>query len=128
MTKVTKINLRHDCDGFTLTEMAIVLAIISVILAGIWSLVQAGWETQRRQQASDEITTIVSNVRGYYSGLSGVPYSANSLATTLLPNGTIPGYLQRSAGASCTAGPSATLFQYPPIPRSIGALGAGSRP
>jgi prepilin-type N-terminal cleavage/methylation domain-containing protein len=98
MNKITKINLCHKRDGFTLTELAIVLAIISVILAGVWSMVQIGWENQRRQQACDEITIVVNNVRGYYSGQSGVPYSANSLATALLPNGTIPGYLQRGAG------------------------------
>jgi prepilin-type N-terminal cleavage/methylation domain-containing protein len=93
--------------GFSLTEVAIVMGVMGMILAGIWGLVGRGWESQKQQQASDQIRAIVGNVRSYYSGQAGIPYSANSLATTLLANGTIPANMQRNPGTTCTSAPCA---------------------
>jgi prepilin-type N-terminal cleavage/methylation domain-containing protein len=96
--------------GFSLTEVAIVMGVMAIILAGVWGLVSRGWESQKQQQASDQIRTVVGNVRSYYAGQAGVPYSVNSvnsLAATLLANGAIPANMQRNPGTSCTPAPCA---------------------
>ena len=94
-------------SGFTLAETTIVMGVIGIILAGVWGIVQTGWENQKRQQASDSMTIVVNNMRGFYAGQLGAPYSSNSLATTLLTNGVIPSSMQRNPSSTCTAAPCA---------------------
>jgi prepilin-type N-terminal cleavage/methylation domain-containing protein len=89
--------------GFTLTEVAIVMGVIGIILAGLWAVISSGWETTHRQQASDEITIVTGNVRNYYSGQIGMPNAGyDSISSNLLSVGTIPGYMQRASTSGCT--------------------------
>lgn len=54
--------------GYTLTEMSIVLAVAGLIMAGIWGIASVVREKIRREQAIDQIITVVQKTREYYLG------------------------------------------------------------
>ncbi len=92
--------------GFSVMEVALVLGISGTLLAGIWSAASAAWEYARRQEALDQITAIVTNVRGYYAGQLGVaPLAYTSLTAGLMQAGVIPAYVQRNPATGCTNPP-----------------------
>ena len=64
--------LRHtgpekNTKGFTLTEIAIVLGIIGLILGAIWTAAAAVYQNQRVAHANTAILQIVQAVRGLYA-------------------------------------------------------------
>jgi prepilin-type N-terminal cleavage/methylation domain-containing protein len=65
-------------QGFSLTEFAIVLGIVGVILGGFWSVHQITRENARREQMFEEVQLLVANMRSYFmslpsSQISGAP-------------------------------------------------------
>jgi prepilin-type N-terminal cleavage/methylation domain-containing protein len=60
-------------SGFTLTELAIVLGIIGVILGGIWSAQSAVRQSQKIDKSHQQILTLVQNIRSLY-GTHGTFY------------------------------------------------------
>lgn len=91
--------------GFTLTEVAVVFTVITIVLGGIWWLAGMARENIKRQQALEEIITIVSNVRAAYSSTTGIPASgANTLTPQLALQGSIPSYIIRTPTTSNVSG------------------------
>jgi type II secretory pathway pseudopilin PulG len=110
--------------GFSLTELAIVMAAFGLILAGIWPLIALGQETARREQAFDQIQITVANVRGYYGGQAGMPNSGGpALTAQLLANAAIPSYMQRTTTSTCT-NPNNLCADSPWGPNSSGVVDA----
>lgn len=64
--------------GFTLTEIAIVLGIIGLILGAIWAAASAVYNNLRTSRAQQEILTVAQNIRAMYATQSTV----DSAATT----------------------------------------------
>lgn len=94
---------RRPVRGLSLTELAVVLAAVGVLFGGIWAMVHSVWEYYEREKAVEEVTTIVGNVRSYYTGQVGVPHSGDAAMTSaLIGLGVIPGSAQRSNTATCT--------------------------
>src|SRR5271168_1816583 len=58
--------------GFTLTEIAIVLGIIGLILGAIWVAAAAVYNNLRTSRATTELLTIAQNVRATYATSSTV--------------------------------------------------------
>jgi type II secretory pathway pseudopilin PulG len=54
--------------AFTLTELAIVLGIMSIILGAIWVAAGAVYENNRTARASEEVMQIISGFRSIYGG------------------------------------------------------------
>jgi prepilin-type N-terminal cleavage/methylation domain-containing protein len=72
--------------GFTLTELAIVLGVISVVIAGIFSIAEPNKDVARVQDALNRMTVITSNMGGLLQ--SGWGMGANPCKSyPPLPNG-----------------------------------------
>lgn len=63
--------------GFTLTEIAIVLGIVGLILGAIWVAAAAVYNNLRVSKATTELLTIVQNVRALYATSSVVDPTAD---------------------------------------------------
>ena len=49
--------------GFSMTELAIVMAIMGIILGALWSLVAVVRENIKRDETLEQLTVIVDNIR-----------------------------------------------------------------
>ena len=93
--------------GFNLTELTIVLGVVGFVLGLIWLAASTTWEMARREQASEIVSTIVNNVRVYYTGQASIPFTGagvDTLVPQFFSKGVIPNALQRrqSTTATCT--------------------------
>ena len=80
--------------GFTLTEIAIVLGIIGLILGAIWTAASSVYSNQRVNHANTALMQIVSGIRSLYAtsgsdtGMTITSlYAANALPTDLSATG-----------------------------------------
>src|ERR1700685_3788359 len=79
--------------GFTLTEIAIVLGIIGLILGAIWVAAAAVYTNMRVARSSQELLQITQAVRSLYatSTTTGVTTGDGSpMTTSLIPAGVFP--------------------------------------
>ena len=79
--------------GFTLVELAIVLAVISLMLGGLWRLMNSGNTQLRDQSSADQQKQLIAAVQGYLNTSEGLAYVTNlaSGGTALLPLPTVNG-------------------------------------
>src|SRR5882762_1552401 len=63
--------------GFTLTEIAIVLGIVGLILGAIWVAAAAVYSNLRTSKATTELLNIVQNVRALYATAGAVSPQAD---------------------------------------------------
>src|SRR5690349_11023145 len=63
--------------GFTLTEIAIVLGIVGLILGAIWVAAAAVYNNLRTSKGTTELLTVVQNVRALYATSGLVDQNAN---------------------------------------------------
>ncbi|MDP9126808.1 MAG: prepilin-type N-terminal cleavage/methylation domain-containing protein [Pseudomonadota bacterium] len=93
--------------GFTLTEIAIVLGIVGLILGAIWVAAAAVYNNLRTSKATTELLTIVQNVRAMYATSSTVdpaatmPFTAvavNTAPATYIAAGVFPADMVNAAG------------------------------
>jgi len=64
---------RHSHTGFTLIELAIVLAIIGVIIGGVWYYAAQTLNKMKQEKMQDEITQIIQNSRQVFSSANTAP-------------------------------------------------------
>jgi hypothetical protein len=83
---------KNSLCAFSLVETTIVLALLGLILSGIWGLIRQGWEVSHQELAIGEVITIVNNIRGYYSSQAGVGSGVNT--KTLYNAGVYPKGMQ----------------------------------
>jgi len=57
--------------GFTLIELAIVLAVTSLLTAGLWRMMSSGNTQLRDQAAADQHNDLINAVRGYLASTDG---------------------------------------------------------
>lgn len=98
--------LQKSKKGFTLTEIAIVLGIIGLILGAIWTAAAAVYNNQRVAHANTAIVQITQGVRALYATSNTTGYAAATLITdTLRSAGAIPADLTASGTANLANGP-----------------------
>jgi len=83
---------RQKNRGFTLVELAIVLAVASLLFAGLWRLMASGNTQLRDQAAADQHKQLIEAVKSF---LSSTPAGSNFRTSTVSPGNTgqltIPG-------------------------------------
>ncbi len=88
------INLKQNraAKGFTLTEAAIVLGIVGLILGAIWVAAAAVYTNMRVETANKQLLSIVQNVRSLYASSTSMDdASMQSLAAAgVFPSDTSP--------------------------------------
>ena len=78
--------------GFTLTELAIVLGVIGIILGAVWGAAANVYANHRVTQAVQQITTIVGSMNGLFvqgtipSPGGGQPLSALAAHAGIIPS------------------------------------------
>jgi prepilin-type N-terminal cleavage/methylation domain-containing protein len=72
--------------GFTLIELAIVLGVFAVIVAGIWMVVAVVYENVHQYQANRQIQTMVQNIRQLQQRITHFDTSNLSELTASLDN------------------------------------------
>ena len=99
--------------GFTLTEIAIVLGIIGLILGAIWTAAAAVYNNQRVAHANTAILQLVQGIRTLYANSS----SAAGLTTAnLITARAVPSDLVNAAGTGLVGPwPNSTLAVYIPV-------------
>src|ERR1700677_388286 len=70
--------------GFTLTEIAIVLGIIGLILGAIWTAAAAVYNNQRIAHANTAILQTAQGVRSLYANATSTGYATATDVTTML--------------------------------------------
>src|SRR5882724_9489334 len=97
------LNFQHRRRGFSMTELAIVMGVIMVIVSGIWASLGMGRQSASLQQQYEQIQIVVNNVRGYYAGQVGLPAAVDTAITSnLITIKAIPADMQRTAISTCT--------------------------
>lgn len=110
-------------SGFTLTEIAIVLGVMGIVLSGIWTAASVVHRKRLVTQAAQQALAIVSNIRALYAGRQSFPYAAfthKNITAALVHAGAFP--------AECFTGKGDTTPKTPwgtPI-TVVAASGAGS--
>lgn len=64
---------KHRRCGYTLTEIAIVLAVSGVVFGGIWTAANSAWQGYRASSAIRQIGVVLGNVRDRYAAISSWP-------------------------------------------------------
>jgi prepilin-type N-terminal cleavage/methylation domain-containing protein len=110
--------LRKRKRGFTLTEIAIVLGIIGLILGAIWVAAAAVYNNLRISKATTQLLVITQNMRSMYATSSAVDTGSDmtTVGTTCVALGAATTYAQAGifpadtvvglpAGPVCVNGP-----------------------
>lgn len=95
---------RHAQHGFTLTELAIVIGIIGLLLGGVWVAAVSVQKNSRNSQAAQDILTMVANLRSTFMAIntftSGTDFDATK---NMITAGVIPNDLVTSTTAATNA-------------------------
>ena len=89
--------------AYSLTELAIVLGVMGVVLASIWATASAAWEASRREQTLEIVTTIANNIHASnYPSLSFASGGVDYYVPLFFKQGIIPNSVQRRATSGCS--------------------------
>lgn len=86
--------------GFSLTELAIVLAVVGSVIGGIWALAANANQKAKERQIANQILTTVTNIRSYYQGQAGIAGDFATITNNLLRRGVIPAEMIRDRAAA----------------------------
>ena len=62
---------RNRAAGFTLTEMAIVLGVVGVLVAGLWNLISGASQQARDESAASQQSQLIAAVKGFLFSSDG---------------------------------------------------------
>ena len=111
---MTKIASQRATRGFTLTEIAIVLGIIGIILGAIWAAAAMVYENNRTKEAREQTLAIINNWRSIYGSRkvdvagTGTDITQLTVNNTFAPSEMIP--VAGTSGGCAAGGSAATCF------------------
>jgi len=65
---------RHNQAGFTLTEMAIVLGVVGILVAGLWNLISGANQQARDEAAASQQGQLITAVKAFLFSADGQNY------------------------------------------------------
>lgn len=80
----------RDMRGFTLTEAAIVLGIVGLILGAIWAAASAVYDNMKSKRANEEILQVVQAVRSLFASTNTTGSLNGSILTSIITSGVFP--------------------------------------
>lgn len=83
----------QDQSGFNLIETTIVLMIVGLVISGVWMAGATVWNNMRKNDLTQQLMLIVTNVRNIYSGQSSL---ADMTPETLISAGAFPSDMLRN--------------------------------
>ncbi len=99
--------LGRSISGFTLLEATIVLAILGIVVAGIWIASAGAINAQKKKRLAEDVLTTVANIRDYVKNID-IP-AGKSLTTADIQNlGLFPADVVRNG---VTINPYSGIFQ-----------------
>lgn len=108
------------CRGYSMIELAIVLAVAGVVIGGVWLAVSGGNAKAKTIEAVGQIVILNKNIRGFYQKQACVAVTGDVTPVMLGANPpVIPREMILGGGA---VSPWAQAFQV----RGIGAAGCGT--
>ena len=110
---------RRASGAFTLTEIAIVLGIIGIILGAIWVAASAVYENNRTARASAQVQLIIGGFRSIYGNRRVDIANETDITPLAINNQFMPADMMVPVGTSCSA-----PMQYASVYTS-GACGLG---
>jgi len=108
---VRKRPFKSFVGAFSLVETAIVLALIGIILSGLWGVISQGYMNTKVELSAEELNILVNNIRAYYSSGTGVPAVVSTHAERLALHAAhaIPGEMDDSSASYCPLGGNVCL-------------------
>lgn len=103
--------------GYSLTELAVVMAVAAVILGGIWGLANTAFEKARRSQMVDTVTYTVGKIRSFYQSQARIGAGDFAVLTDalirqdLLPREIVPNWNNTGGALQTALTPWQTAFQ-----------------
>lgn len=91
--------MKQRNTGFTLTEIAIVLAIVGIILGAIWVAAKSVLDASRTNQAIQDISTMATNMRSVFAAQTQFTISDDQ-TSAMISAGVVPNNLLVSGGTS----------------------------
>lgn len=101
--------------GFTLTELAIVLGVAGIVLAGIWTAASMVYENNRVKTASTEVLQIVNNWRSVYTSRAMDQGNGTDITPISIQNNFIPQEMLRPGNTTQAFSPwggQVAVFSY----------------
>jgi type II secretory pathway pseudopilin PulG len=100
----TDVRVSRRFRGFTMTETAIVLGVVGIVLGGIWVAAGSVMRNGRTKQAVQDIVSMASNIRATYMATNSFSISGNQTAA-MITAGIVPSTLQTGVPANPTVNP-----------------------
>lgn len=76
--------------GNSLTEVAIVVGVMGVILGGIWAAANYVLEQVKKERFAEQVTMVVNNVRAFYQNQPGIKGTTDDVTADVVENKLVP--------------------------------------
>jgi len=95
--------------GFSLVELAIVVGVIGIVMASVWSYASAARQTQKIAQATQIVFALADDVRSVYAGRTSIVGGMGPVETVMVGSGSMLSTVLRGTKSACGT-PAVTTY------------------